>query len=249
MSKSSRSQQSKTRAPQGKPSQPQRKAAVRRTPLSREKVLRAALRMVDRHGINALSMRKLAQTLKVEAMSLYNHVTNKEEILDGLVELVVADIEAPSIGGAWKVAMRQRAISAHAVLMQHPWATMLFVSRMNIGPNMLRYVDATIGCLRDAGFSYAMTDHAWNALDAYTYGFTLQKLNFPLEPSEYASAAQQFLPLIPVEQFPYLNGLSQEVIAGRHDGIQQLERGLDLILDGLERMRADGLEPVRGQRR
>jgi hypothetical protein len=102
---------------------------------------------------------------------------------------------------------------------------------------MLHHVDATIGCLREAGFSYPMADHAWNALDAYVYGFTLQKLNFPLDPSEYATAAKQFLPMIPVEQFPDLNGMSQEVIAGRHDGMHQLERGLDLILDGLERLR------------
>jgi AcrR family transcriptional regulator len=214
------------------------KKAARRAPLSPEKVLRAALRMADKDGLESLSMRKLAQSLKVEAMSLYNHVASKEEILDGLVELVASEIEVPSIGGDWRAAMRQRATSAHAVLMRHPWATMLFVSRVNIGPNMLRYVDATIGCLREAGFSYPMADHAWNALDAYIYGFTLQKLNFPLEPSEYAAAADQFLHLIPVEQFPYLNGMSQEVIAGRHDGMHQLETGLDLILDGLERMRA-----------
>lgn len=215
------------------------KKAARRTPLSPEKVLRAALRMADRGGIESLSMRKLAQSLKVEAMSLYNHVANKEDILDGLVELVASEIDVPSIGGDWRAAMRQRATSAHAVLMRHPWATMLFVSRVNIGPNMLRYVDATIGCLREAGFSYPMADHAWNALDAYIYGFTLQKLNFPLDPSEYGPAAKEFLHLIPVEQFPYLNGMSQEVIAGRHDGMHQLEIGLDLILDGLERMRAE----------
>jgi AcrR family transcriptional regulator len=213
-------------------------AAARRTPLDRARVLRAALQMADKGGIEALSMRKLAQALKVEAMSLYNHVAGKEDILDGLVELVASEIAVPAIDGAWKAAMRQRALSAHAVLMRHPWATMLFVSRVNIGPHMLRYVDATIGCLREAGFSYPMADHAWNALDAYIHGFTMQKLNFPLEPSEYASAAKQFLHLIPVEQFPYLNGMSQEVIAGRHDGMHQLELGLDVLLDGLERMRA-----------
>ena len=215
------------------------KKAARRAPLSPEKVLRAALRMADKDGIESLSMRKLAQSLKVEAMSLYNHVASKEDILDGLVELVTSEIAVPAIGGDWRAAMRQRAISAHAVLMRHPWATMLFVSRVNIGPNMLRYVDATIGCLREAGFSYPLADHAWNVLDAYIYGFTLQKRNFPLDPSEYAAAAAQFLHLIPVEQFPYLNGMSQEVIAGRHDGMHQLETGLDLILDGLERMRAE----------
>ncbi len=203
-------------------------------------MLRAALQMADKGGLESLSMRKLAEAVKVEAMSLYNHVASKEDILDGLVELVASEIEVPSIGGDWRAAMRQRAISAHTVLMRHPWATMLFVSRANIGPTMLRYVDATIGCLHQAGFSYPLADHAWNALDAYIYGFTLQKLNFPFEPSEYAPAAKQFLHLIPVEQFPYLNGMSQEVIAGRHDGIHQLELGLELLLDGLERRRAAG---------
>ncbi len=208
-----------------------------RAPLTREKVMTAALRMADKGGIEALSMRNLAQALKVEAMSLYNHVPGKEQILDGLVELVVREIELPPNGPDWKAAMRQRAHSAHVVLTRHPWATMLFVSRMNIGPNMLRYVDATIGCLRQAGFSYPLADHAWSALDAFIYGFTIQNRNFPLDPHEYASAAKQFLPLIPVEQFPWLNGMSQEVIAGRHDGLHQLEFGLELILDALEAMR------------
>ncbi|MFO0750558.1 MAG: TetR/AcrR family transcriptional regulator C-terminal domain-containing protein [Myxococcota bacterium] len=215
-----------------------KKAPAKRAPLSADKVLRTALRMVDKDGLGALSMRNLAAALKVEAMSLYNHVTNKEHILDGLVELVVSEIELPDpAAGDWRATMRARAQSAHAVLMRHPWATMLFVSRLNIGPNMLRYVDRTIGCLREAGFSYPLADHAWNALDAYIYGFTLHKLNFPLDPSEYASSAKQFLPMIPVEQFPYLNGMSQAIISGRHDGMHQLELGLELILEGLERLR------------
>ena len=214
-----------------------RKKAAERPPLSRESVLAVALGMADEGGLDALSMRKVAQALNVEAMSLYNHVSNKEDILDGLVELVVSEIEFPALGGDWRTSMRLRAQSAHAVLMRHPWATQLFVSRVNIGPNMLRYVDATIGCLREAGFSYPMADHAWNAIDAYVYGFTLQKLNFPLEPEQYASSAAQFLPLIPPEKFPYLNGMSQEVIAGRHDGMHQLELGLELLLEGLERLR------------
>jgi AcrR family transcriptional regulator len=217
-----------------------RTKAARRAPLTPEKVLRAALKMADKDGLESLSMRNLARALKVEAMSLYNHVPGKEQLLDGLVELVVSEIELPTPGGDWRAAMRRRAQSAHAVLMQHPWATMLLVARLNIGPNMLRYVDATIGCLREAGFSYPLADHAWNALDAYVYGFTLQKLNFPLDPDEYASSAAQFLHMIPPEQFPYLNGMSQEVIAGRHDGLHQLELGLELLLDGLEKLRADG---------
>ena len=214
-----------------------RKKGARREPLSQEKVLDAALRMADEGGLDALSMRNLAQALKVEAMSLYNHVSNKERILDGLVERVVSEIQIPAIGGDWRAAMRSRALSAHAVLMRHRWATMLFVARLNVGPNMMRYVDATIGCLRAAGFSYPMADHAWTAIDAYTYGFTLQKLNFPLDPAEYASAAEHFLPLIPEGHLPHLVGMSKEVIAGRHDGVHHIELGLDLLLDGLERLR------------
>ena len=209
-----------------------------RPPLTRAKVLSAALTMADKGGVEALSMRNLAKALKVEAMSLYNHVASKEDILDGLVELVVTEIEVPKVGGDWKEAMRRRAISAHAVLNRHPWATMLLVSRVHIGPNMLRYVDATIWCLRSAGFSYPLADDAWNAIDAYVYGFTLQSRNFPIDPSAYAKTAQQFIHLIPADQFPGLNGMSQEVIAGRHDGLHRIELGLELILDGLERLRA-----------
>jgi AcrR family transcriptional regulator len=216
---------------------PKSKTKRKRAPLTPDRVMSAALQLADKEGLEALSMRNLAQTLKVEAMSLYNHVTNKEQILDGLVELVVAEIEPPVPGADWRSAMRRRAQSAHTVLMRHPWATMLFVARLNIGPKMLRYVDQTIGVLIQGGFPYELADYAWNSLDAYTYGFTLQRLNFPLATTEYASAAKQFLPLIPVEQFPWLNGMSQEVIAGRQSGVQHLELGLDLLLDGLEGLR------------
>ena len=133
--------------------------------------------------------------------------------------------------------MRRRAVSAHEVLMRHPWATLLIVSRANVGPAMLRYVDATIGCLREAGFPYPLADHAWNAIDNHVYGFTLQKLNFPFRPEEYAEVARAYLPMIPAERYPYLNGLSQAVIGGEHDGLHDFEFGLDLILDGLQSLR------------
>ena len=207
-----------------------------RQPLSPEKVLSAALRLADEKGLEALSMRNLAQVLKVEAMSLYNHVASKEELLSGLVERVAGEIDVPVVGGHWKEELRRRAHSAHRVLTKHPWATMLFVSRMNTGPNMLRSVDATIACLHAEGFSFPLADHVWNTLDAFIYGFTLQKRNFPLVPEEYASAARQFIGLIPPEQFPGLNGMAQEVIAGRHDGVQHLEFGLELLLAGFERL-------------
>lgn len=211
--------------------------AKKRPSLSPEKVLAAALELVDRTGLESLSMRNLAQALRVEAMSLYNHVPGKDGLLDGLVELVVGEFDLPAVGEDWRTAMRQRAMAAHAVLMRHPWAPMLLMSRINVGPNMLGYIDRTVGCLREAGFSWAMADHAWNTLDAYTYGFTMQRLTFPIEPEHYASAASEFLPLIPAERYPYMNGLAEEVIGGRHDGLQHLELGLDLLLDGLERLR------------
>ena len=207
--------------------------AKTREPLSKERVLLAAVRIADEEGIAALSMRRLGQALGVEAMSLYKHVTNKDDLLAGIVDIVAAEIERPAINGDWQRAMRQRAVSAHEVLLRHPWATMLIVSRANVGPAMLGYVDATIGCLKKAGFSYAMANHAWNAIDSQVYGFTLQKLNFPFEPSEYATMAKAFLPMIPAAQFPYLNGMSQQVIDGHHDGLHDFEFGLDLILDGL----------------
>ncbi len=203
--------------------------------LSRAKVLAAAVTLADREGIDALSMRALGREVGVEAMSLYNHVKNKDDLLDGIVEHVAGELECPGLEH-WKAAMRQRAITAHDVLMRHPWATKLIVSRANVGPNMLRYVDATLGCLRSAGFSWAMCDHVWNAIDGYVYGFTLQRLNFPFEPEEYPIVAAQYLPTLPEGQYLHLRGLTEEVIARRHDGIQHLELGLDVMLDGFERL-------------
>lgn len=213
------------------------KKSKSRSPLTKERVLLAAVALADEIGISSLSMRRLGQELGVEAMSLYKHVANRNDILDGIVDIVAGEIEAPSIKGDWKMAMRRRSVSAHEVLLRHPWATQLIVSRANVGPSMLHYVDATIGCLREAGFSYAMADHAWNAIDSHVYGFTLQKLNFPFEPEEYATAAKAFLHLIPATEYPYLNGLSQQVIGGHHDGLHNFELGLNLILDGLEALR------------
>ncbi|MBW4621492.1 MAG: TetR/AcrR family transcriptional regulator C-terminal domain-containing protein [Cyanosarcina radialis HA8281-LM2] len=206
-------------------------------PLSRERVLRAALRLADEGGIESLSMRKLAEDLGVKAMSLYNHVVNKDDLLDGIVEMVVSEIEVPDLSIDWKTAMRRRAISAHDVLLHHPWATMALMSRVNVGPAMLRYVDATLGCLREAGFSFEMADWAWNAIDSHIYGFTLQELNFPFEATEYSEAAKTGLSLIPADKYPYLNQLTHQVMEGRYDGLHDFEFGLELILNGLDRWR------------
>ena len=210
--------------------------AARRSPLTRERILRAAVRLADRHGLDALSMRRLAATLKVEAMSLYNHVANKDDVLDGMVDLVIGEITLPTPGGDWKAAMRVRATSAHAVLLAHPWAALLVVSRMNVGPNMFGYIEATLATLRQAGLSWAETDRAWNAMDSFIYGFTLQLLNFPVEPTEYASAAAGFLPMLPAAQYPMLHEMTTLVATGAHDGTHDFAFGLGLLLDGLERM-------------
>lgn len=207
------------------------------TPLSRERILQAALHLADEGGLEAVSMRKVAQELGVKAMSLYNHVANKDDIIDGIVDRVVSDIELPRFDLDWKTAMRQRALSAHDVLLQHPWAAMAIMSRINVGPAMLRYVDRTIGCLREAGFSWEMADHAWNAIDNHIYGFTLQELNFPIEPSEYAETAEGFISSIPPEQYPYMHQLSLSIIDGSYDGLHDFEFGLNFILDGLDRLR------------
>jgi AcrR family transcriptional regulator len=206
-------------------------------PLSRTRILGAALRLTDKGGVESLSMRKLAKELGVQAMSLYNHVAGKDKIIDGIVDLVVSEIELPDIQVDWKAAIRRRANSAHEVLLRHRWATLALVSRVNAGPAMLRYVDATLGCLREAGFSFDIADLAWNAMDSYIYGYTLQELNFPFKPPQYPEAARDFLATIPAHEYPYFNKLAQLVIDGRHSGVHKFEFGLELILDGLERYR------------
>src|SRR5262245_10718918 len=144
-------------------------SAGHRAPLSKERVLRAAVRMADEGGVASLTMRKLAEDLGVEAMSLYHHVANKNEILDGMVDLVCSEIDLPARGADWKTAMRQRAISARAVLLRHPWAVGLMESRAHPGPATMQHHDAVIGSLRGAGFSIAMAAHAFSVLDSYIY--------------------------------------------------------------------------------
>ncbi|MDF2379711.1 MAG: TetR/AcrR family transcriptional regulator C-terminal domain-containing protein [Candidatus Gracilibacteria bacterium] len=203
--------------------------------LSRDTIIQSALVRADKTGIDSLSMRTIARSLGVKAMSLYNHVKNKDDILDGLVEAIVLKIQLPLSEKNWKDALYKRTISAHQVLMQHPWAAFLFVSRANVGPSMLRYVDTTLGYLHQGGFSPELADYAWNTIDSYLYGFIQQTVHFPLKTSEYQKAAEKFLPLLPIDQYPFLHALSLEVISGVHNGIPDFEFGLQLILDSLER--------------
>jgi AcrR family transcriptional regulator len=212
-------------------------ARTRRTPLSRERVLRAAVAYADESGLEALSMRKLGEAVGVEAMSLYTHVANKEDLLDGMIDLVFSEIDLPSGEDDWKTAMRQRAISIRRVLSRHRWAIGLMESRSTPGPATLRHHDAVIGCLRNAGFSVELTAHAYSALDSYIYGFALQERSLPFEtPHETAEMAQAFLAQFPVDEYPHLAELTTEhVLRPDYDYGNEFDFGLDLILDGLER--------------
>ncbi|MEV6521671.1 TetR/AcrR family transcriptional regulator C-terminal domain-containing protein [Longispora sp. NPDC051575] len=207
-----------------------------REPLSVERVLRAALALADAGGTHGLTMRGLGQELGVEAMSLYKHVANKDAILDGIVDLVVAEIALPAPDEDWRAAMRRRGIAAHQVLLRHPWACALLMSRPTVGPAMLNYVDSTLASLRRAGFTVAQADHAANAMDSHIYGFTLQKLNSPFDPDQYAEAAATYLPQLPPGSYPHIVEMATQVMAGEYDGVIDFTFGLDLTLNGLERL-------------
>ena len=207
-----------------------------RTPLSRERVLRAAIAFADAEGIESLSMRKLGQQLGVEAMSLYKHVANKDDMLDGMVDVVFSEIDLSSHGVHWKTAMRERAVSARQALSRHPWAIGLTESRMKPGPANLRHHDSVIGCLREAGFSIAMAMHAYSALDSYIYGFALQEKSLPFDTSDQVGeVAEIILSQFPAGEYPYLaEAVVEQVAKPGYEYADEFEFGLDLILDGLE---------------
>ena len=214
-------------------------SAQQRQPLSRERVIREGVALADENGIATLTMRRLADRLQVEPMSLYHHVANKDEILDGMVDVVFREIELPQASAGWKTAMRDRARSARDALRRHPWAIGRMESRANPGPATLRHHDAVIGCLRAGGFSIALTAHAFSAIDSYLYGFAMQELNLPFHtPEQTAAMAVTFLEQFPVTEFPHLAELTTEhVMLPGYDYGDEFEFGLALILDGLERAR------------
>ncbi len=215
--------------------------ARRRGSLSRERVLHAAVVLADRGGIESLTMRNLGEKLGVEAMSLYNHVANKDDVLDGIVDVAFSEIDLPA-GSDWKVAMRQRAISAREMLTRHPWAVGLMESRSTAGPATLRHHDSVIGSLRKAGFSIEMAAHAYSVMDSYIYGFALQQVNLPPGAREQApDVAQAFFRQFRADEYPHLAEMVVEhAMKPGYDYANEFEFGLDLILDGLERLRTPG---------
>src|SRR3954464_6088417 len=214
-----------------------------RTPLSRERVLETAVAFADRHGLEALSMRKLADELGVAAMTLYYYVPNKDRLIDGMIDIVFGEIEPPSLELDWKTAMRRRAVSTREALNRHRWAVGNMEGRPTHGPANLRLHDAALGCLRAAGFSLEMTVHAYSVQDAYIYGFALQETDMSSEtPDDFAAEAQRQMDAYEdvLADYPHL----VEVVGGYvaesgYDYATEFLFGLDLILDGLDRLRGE----------
>ena len=220
-----------------------------RVPLTRDRILRAAVDLADRVGFESVSMRKVGQELGVEAMSLYNHVANKEEILDGMIDLILGEIEGalggfavPSNGANWKAAMRHRILTAREVMLRHPWAPRLIESRTAMSPIMMRYADTLLGILREGGFSYDLGHHAMHVLGSRMLGFA-QEL-FEPEDKDQADADAELMLRQMASQVPYITGMMMEIAhdepdatLGWCDDQTVFEFGLDLILDGLDRLR------------
>jgi len=211
-----------------------------RTPLTKERVLRAAIAMADGGGIDALSMRRLGQELGVQAMSLYHHVESKDDLLDGIVDLVLSEIELPSEGSEWKERVRGCAVSAHDVLLRHPWACSLTMSPARNLPARPRYMEWMLARLRGAGFSPELTYHAYHAVDSHILGFTLWELGHAFVADDLADLAAVFFRAYPVDEYPHLHEHAQQHLSGfGRDGEGEFEFVLDVILDGLDRLRLD----------
>jgi AcrR family transcriptional regulator len=210
-------------------------AKPKRAPLSRERVVTAAMALADEKGAAGVTMRAIAATLGVEAMSLYNHVAGREDILDGMVDAVFGEIELPTSTTDWKAAMRDRAASLREVLRRHPWAVGLLDSRSQPGPATLRHHDAVLGALRTGGFSVAMTAHAVSVIDSYLYGFVLQELSLPFPSrAEVDEIAGGILRDLPPDTYPHLTEvITAHVLQPGYDYADEFEYGLSLVLDAL----------------
>lgn len=208
----------------------------RRQPLTSSRVLAGAIELADRIGIEPFTIRKLAAHLEVKPMTIYHHVASKDAIIDGMVDIVFGEIDLPPTDGDWKPAIRHRSISARAVLNRHPWATPLMESRTSPGPATLQHHDAVLGCFRRAGFSLALTAHAYAVVDSFVYGFALQEASLPFGGSEeIGDLAASIIEPLPTDAYPYLAEFTGEhVLQPGYDFGASFEIGLDLLLDGLE---------------
>ena len=211
--------------------------------LSKARVVAEAIQLADHDGIDALSMRRLADALGAGAMSLYHYVANKEDLLDAMIDLVFDEIELPADDTDWQSAIRRRGLSARRVLTRHPWAIGLMESRTSPGPANLRHHEAVTACLRKAGFPVLMATHANWLLDSYVYGFALQEASLPFDTVEqFADMTKDvYLPQLPPDEFPYLNESAAALAADGYDPADEFTFGLDLIIKALEPLRTSAL--------
>lgn len=216
-----------------------RTTGKKRPPLDRERVLRAAIELADDGGIEALSMRRLGRKLGVEAMSLYNHVSNKDDVLDGIVDIIVGDIDIETSAVSWKQAMRRRAISMREVFARHPWAVGLLESRKSLGPAALRYCESVLRVLRQAGFSPQMAMRAFSVLDSYAYGYSIQEKSLASgSAKERSGRTEDFIRRLPGGEFPCLAEAAAHVVRSGLDLAKEFKLGLDLLLDALDGRRS-----------
>ena len=219
-----------------------RAAASQRLPLSRERVLECAVALADESGLAALTIRTLARSMGTKPMSLYYYVANKEEILDGIVDMVFSEIEPPVPGGDWRAEMQQRAHGVRSALRRHPWAVGLLESRSAPGPATLRHHEATLATLREAGFSVQLTAHAYALLDSYIYGFALQEAALPFEGRDTAAEiTNPIMERFATGEYPRMVEIAVEhVLKPGYDFGDEFGFGLDLILEGLNRLKSGG---------
>ena len=215
------------------------KRPTARPPLNRERVLEAAVAIADRDGIAGLSMRRLGRELGVEAMSLYNHVAGKEDLERGIVEVVLAEIENPRPGRDWKAEIRRTAVSSHDAFVRHRWSCSLLTHGGGVSRLRMQWMEAVLRTFREAGFSPNLTHHAYHAIDSHITGFTLWQVGMPFRTrEELVDLADGFLRRIPADEFPYIVEHAEQHIAPADPSEKpEFEFGLDLILDGLERLR------------
>lgn len=214
-----------------------RRSTMTRETLTRERVLRAAMEMADEVGVEAMTMRSLGQRLGVEAMSLYNHVANKDDVLDAIVDMAVAEIEPTATTGDWRAAIRAGALSANEVLRRHPWACALWFQRYP-GPARIRYMEGLLACLGRSRLPDEIAHHAYHVIDTYIVGFTAQQRTFTIGADELEVAAKGFLGELSADEHPHVIAHVHEHLSPTPAGTSAFEFGLDLILDGLHRRRA-----------
>jgi AcrR family transcriptional regulator len=209
-----------------------------RKPLSRDRVLRAALKLADDGGLDALTMRKLAQQLGVEAMSLYNHVENRDDIVDGMIDLVAGEIEPPATGADWRAGLRGAALSTHEALMRHRWAAGVWMTPRRFSERRMAHSDAILRTLRAGGFSEDVAYHAFHVLTAQVIGFTLYLQSFGFDEGHLEDLAERFLATFPADDYPDLAEHVRQHLEPSEARQGTFEFGLELALDGLAQLRS-----------